>query len=506
MKRIKQGTEARDELAKGAKFLADAVAQTMGPFGSNWYIDKKNAVTNDGITIAREIVLEDEIQNRGVSAIREAGTKTVDEAGDGTSTAILLCYKIYEAASKYLSKTNVIGKKTPSEIIKQIERERVEITEKLIALSTPILTVEDLIKSATVSVEDPELGKLIAEAQWDLGKDGYLLAEESSERDSSVEKVKGIRIDNGFGTSQLVNNPEKWALEVEDCAVLLTSYTIRGAIEWAPLFKSFEAFAKSGGSQIVVVARAWTDETINYCLQNTNRAGGLKIYPVSAPYTDMTERMKDLAAVTGANFYDSENSTLDDVMTSGFGQIQRIVAKRMEAIITGKDNQATNERVALRITELEKQKEGSESDFEKKTLSQRIAQLQNGFGILKVGSSSDMERRRLFDKAEDGVNAVRAALQEGTVPGAGLAFKQIAETLDDSYLLKRPLMAVHEQIMSSAPQGFKVEEWVRDPLKVMRIALEKACLSASSLATAGGVITQATPKELDQLLKRAVQE
>lgn len=501
---IKIGVEARDELAVGADFLADAVKSTLGPFGQNFFIDKKNSITNDGVTVAREIKLKDEVQNRGATALREAAIKTNDEAGDGTTTAIVLAQAIYQAASKYLGKANVIGKKTPAEIIRQIERERVEVTEKLIAMATPITTVEQLVQSATVSVEDAELGKLIGEAQFALGPDGYLLAEETAERTSSVERVKGLRIDNGFGTSQVVNNYEKWTLEVEDCGVVLTSYSIKDLKDWTSLMKLFEPAVKSGYSQIVVIARAWTDETINYCLQNIN-SGSLKIYPLSAPYTDMGERMKDLAAVTGAVYYDSENSTLDGMMVSGIGQLERLVAKRMEAIITGKENEKTDERVALRVQQLEEQRDGSQSDFEKKTLSERIAQLNNGFGIVKVGSLSDMERRRLYDKCEDGVNAVRAAYQEGTVPGAGLAYKQIAETLPDDYLLKRPLMAPYEQIMASAPEGFVIEDWVRDPLKVMRIALEKACSAASSFATAGGVITDETPKDLDQLLKRAVQ-
>lgn len=509
------GVKAREELVKGADFLADAVVRTLGPFGENFFIDKGNRITNDGVTVAGEVVNMgretlingvpcNEFNKRGARALYEAASKTNDIAGDGTTTATLLAQAIYKVVSRQLGKENVIGSKRPSELIKQIEKERVEITTKLGDLKTDITTKEQLIQSAIVSAEDEALGTLIGEAQWDVGPDGYLLAEETAERTSSVEKVRGVRIDNGFGTSQIVNNLEKQTLEVEDAAVVLTSHTIKTITEWKPIMKVLEDASKRNITQLVVVARAWTDETVQYCLQNIQK-GSVKIYPISAPYVNMTERMKDLAAVTGATFYDSENASLDDIMSSGLGSVQRVVAKRMEAIITGKEGEKTEARIQARITQLEQELDGEVSEFAKKQLSERIAQLRNGFAIVKVGSPSDMERKRLYDKAVDAVSAVRAAYQEGTVPGAGMAFKTIAEGLDDSYLLKRPLMALYEQIMSSAPIDFVIEDYVRDPLKVLRVALEQACVAASSFATAGGVSTDAWPEPLGQMIGKSVQ-
>lgn len=511
---IKVGVSAREELAKGADFLADAVARTLGPFGENFFIDKGNKITNDGVTVAGEIVqmgIEtlidgqpcNEFNKRGARALYEAASKTNDIAGDGTTTSVVFGRAIFKVVSRFLGKENVTGSRKSSEIIKQIKTECAYVIEKLQEFATPITTKEQLIASAIVSTEDQELGTLIGTAQWEVGPDGYLLAEKTAEMTSSVEKVKGIRIDNGFGTSQLINNYEKQTLEVENAMVLLTSFSIKGIQEWKPLMKVLEDSANRGIKELVVVARAWTDETIGFCLQNITK-GAVKIYPVSAPYINMTERMKDLAAVTGATFYDSENSILEDIMLSGLGQVQKVVAKRMEAIITGKNDTKTTERVLERVNNLQKELDGEVSEFAKKQLSERIGQLKNGFAIVKVGSPSDMERERLYDKCVDAVNAVRAAYQEGTVPGAGLAFKQIADQLDDTYLLKRPLMAPYEQIMSSAPQDFVIEDWVRDPLKVMRVALEQACVAAGSFATAGGVSTDVWPQEINQLLKRNV--
>lgn len=496
---ILQGVEGRTALARGAKKMASAVARTYGIWGENWFLDKKQTITNDGISVAREIQLPDEVENRGAAAIREAGTKTCDEVGDGTSSAIMLCFAIYEALSRFLPKEGVMGKKTSSELRLQLEEERKDVEAKLVAMATPIETKEQLINSAIVATEDRDLGTLIGGAQFDIGKDGYLLAEETAERFSSVEMIKGIRIDNGFGTSQIVNNQEKQTLEVEDVRVVLTSFTIKTIVDWQKILKIYDSLFKTGASKLVVIARAWTDEATNYALQNINK--GATIYPLNAPYYDMQERFKDMAAITGATFYDSESYALEDIQVSDIGYAKKVIARRFDAIIEGKNDEATIERVAKRITELEDKQVGSQSDFEKKGIAERLAQLKNGFGIVKVGSPSDMERRRLYDKAEDAVNAVRAAFQEGTVPGAGIAFKTIADGLPDDSLLKRPLCVLYEQIMSTAPKEFVIKEFVRDPVKVLTVALKHACATASALASAGGVVTEAFPKSLDELMR-----
>lgn len=500
---IKSGIEAREELAKGAKELADAIRVTLGPYGINWFLEKRRVPTNDGKKIAQEFQLNDEIQNLGVIAIREAALKTDEEVGDGTTTATTLAWAIFDSASQFLGKIGVIGQKTPYEIVKQIEQERKEVTEKLIALATPIETKEQLIASARVAVGDEELGNLIGSAQWDLGKDGILLAEETAERVSSVERVHGIRIDNGFGTSQIVNNQEKQTLEVDEIPTLLTTHTIRDQNDFQKIAELVQSLHNSGQNKILIIARAWTDDTVKLCLENINR-GSVKIYPLSAPYFDMQERMKDLQAVLGGDFYDSENSSMGDFRLTGLGYAKRVVARRIDAVLTGKEDVLTVARIQQRTKELQDKLTGSVSEFEKKNLQERIAQLQNGFGIVKVGSPSDMERKRLYDKCEDACNAVRVAFQEGTVQGAGLAFKAIADGLPNSYILKQPLYAIYKQITANAPKDFKIEDWVRDPVKLLRIALEKACAAAASFSTAGGAIAQEEPKPLDMLIRNNV--
>lgn len=505
---IKTGVEGRTELAKGAGALASAIGSTMGPFGSNFFLEKNERPTNDGISIAREFNLQDEVQNKGVKAIRESAEKTVMEVGDGTSSVIVFSNAVYDKLSKSLAKEGVTGAK-PAELKIKLMKEKEEILTKLQAMVTPIETVEQLIDSATVSIEDKDMGKLVGEAQWQLGPNGYLLAEETAERVSSVEITKGIRIDNGFGTSQVINNQEKQTLEVEDTKIILTSFSIKDLADWQKVMKICELIWRQGKTSpdapinmvpITIIARAWTDQTVSYCLQNINKGG--KIYPLSAPYVNMQERFKDLQAVLGGRFIDSESAELEDLQISDVGFAKKVVARRYDALITGTNDQITVDRIVKRVEELQQQLEGEQSDFAKKQLSERIAQLQNGFGIVKVGSPSDMERKRLFDKVEDGVNAVRVALQSGTVKGAGLAFKEISESLPDTYLLKRPLMVIYETIMANAPSDFVIEDWVRDPYLVLKAVLERGCESASALATASGAIVNEMPKGLNEMFQK----
>ncbi len=487
---VQVGVEARNNLIKGANYLADAVKSTLGPYGANAAMEKGNRITNDGVTIAREIWLKDEIENRGICILREAAIKTNDEAGDGTTTAITLAQAILkEAVNRLPSGKNIIGGATPAEIIRTIEKERKEVTEKLQAMAVKIDSKEQLIESALVSVENKELADLIGTAQWELGENGMLIAEESAERECSVEKVYGVRIDNGFGTSVAINNVEKQALEVNEVRTILTNHTVTNL---NPLVSILEQLQKIGVNKVAIIARAFTEQAIRDCMENTKR--GYNIFPINAPYTDQNEVMKDLAVVLGGTYINTETRELDSLQLSDVGYAERIVAKRYSAVLTGKNDEKAKERVEKRTTEINQAIKGSMSDFEKRQLRERLAQLSSGFAIVKVGATSEVERKYKKDKCDDAVNAVRAALQEGVVKGAGVAFKEISESLPDTYILKKPLLAIYEQIMSTAPSGFMIEDWVRDPVKVLRIALEKACSVSGTFATTLIAIASENPK------------
>ena len=492
------GNEARDKAIKGAGYIAGAVSKTLGPFGLNALMEKGNKITNDGYLISQQLcpTIKDEFERRGALVAHEASAKTNDMVGDATTSSWALTYAIINEAIRYLpSEKSLVGKKTPSQVSKMIQEGRKEVVEKLQASATPIKDKETLIKSALVSVEDEELAQLLGETQWNLGPDGIILAEEVNDTKCSVEIVKGIRIDNGFSNSTIINNPEKGSFEISDASIILTNYTI-GVEELTKLQKNIiNPLIAQKQTKLVIMARAFTSDAIKLCMETVQAGFGL--YPINAPYTDQAEIMRDLQAIVGGRYIDQEESKLEDMYITDVGFCTSLTARRFDAVITGQDNEQAKERIEKRLEVLRAKLTGAQSDFEKKSLETRIAQFINGFAILKVGAHSLVNRKRLKDKCDDGVNAVRLALKGGTVKGAGVAFKEISDSLDDSNILKRPIRVIYEQITGSAPEGWVIEEWVRDPLIVLETALTNACDVASTFATTNIIITEENKKKKD---------
>lgn len=487
-------SEAFDRIMRGVNLLADSVKQTLGPYGKNFLIEKSGGrITNDGITIAREIQAKDEIEDLGLRTVREAAIKTNEDAGDGTTTATTLTQAILKECSQFMARGTQFARRSVVSLKSQIEKEYKEAVEELKAMAKPIETKEELIQVARVSVEDEELAELIGSAQWDLGKDGIIIPEENPEPVCSVERIHGIRIDNGLGTSMVMNDVEKQRLVVENVPVLLTNYTLQTL---GPLGRVIQALVDKGQTEIVLLARAFSSEAIQQVMENHNR--GIKLYPMQAPYVNQREVFKDLESVLGGRYIHDESTTLDSVTVNDFGLAKKVIGYRYSAIFTGEGKE---EKVQERIETLKKEMEGEPSKFQKRALSERIAQMENGFALLKIGSLSDTDRKYKFDKAEDAVNTVRSAMQEGTVPGAGLAMKAVSEKMPEDSLLKKPLMAPYEQIMENAGGEFEIEPWVRNSLKVERVALENAAKIAATLVTAGGAIATEKIKPIDQLLK-----
>lgn len=486
------GTKARDKALKGAEYVANAVRQTIGPFGLNCLLEKGNKITNDGFSISAELTatIPDEFERRGAIILHEVSTRTNESVGDATSTSEVLAYEIAKEATRYLaSDKSLVAKKTPAQVLEMIEKSK----DKVLSLleMKAITTKEELIQSALVSVENQELAQLLGETQWDLGHEGIIIAEEVNDTKCSIEKVKGIRLDNGFGTSLVMNNPEKGSLELFDMPIMLTNYTI-GVEEMKlikeRLFADMAAFKKYG---LILVARAYTSDAIKMCMETLQTS--FPVFPINAPYQDQVEIMKDLEAVTGARFIGTEESNLGDVHIGDIGHAQRFLARSYDGVVTGVDDALATERTLKRVATLEKKFAGEQSEFHKKELEERMGQLSKGFAILKVGSESKTNRKRLKDKADDAVQSVRMALKGGTVRGAGLALKEAAEQLEDGDILKRPLMTINAQIMASAPSDFVVEDWVRDPYLTIKAALENACATAGVLATVNTIICEENP-------------
>lgn len=490
------GLEARNKAIKGMSYVASAVKSTIGPHGLNFLLEKSNAITNDGITIANALcpTIKDEFERRGALVANEASSKTNDMVGDATSTAWALTDAIIKEAVRFLpNDKSLIAKKTPAEIAQMIVTSKTTVLTALEEMVKPIESEDELVKSALVSVEDLIIAQLLGSMQWELGAEGHIIAEEVNDIESSIEKVSGIRLDNGFGGSHLITNPEKQSLEVNDVSILLTNYTI-GAEELIALKTSIiTPLVNQKKIGLIIVARAFTSDAIKMCQESA--MAGFALFPINAPYTNQREVMKDIESVVGGRYIDTEDSALSDIYITDIGYCKRLEARQFDAVVTGVEDGKALERKTKRIELLTKSLIGEKSDFMKKMIEDRIAQLSNGFAILKVGSQSITNRKRLKDKCDDAVNAIRLALKGGTVKGAGQAFKDISETLEDDNILKRPLTVVFDQIMSSAPDGFVIEEWVRDPYIVLKTALTNACETAAVFSSVNGIVVIKDRKE-----------
>ena len=498
---VENRTAALDKILKGVYFICDAVRQTLGPHGRNVLLEKGLKVTNDGLNIAKEITLSDEIEDLGVRFAREAAVKTNDTAGDGTTTTLVLVQAILKEAFRQLPGKNLKGKMSVMQLRSKIKQECASVIESLKATASPVQNEQELIDIARVAVEDEELAKLIGGAQWELGINGTLIAEESNDMKDSVEKSNGIRFDNGFGTSLVMNNQEKQRLEVENVRVIMTNYEF---VDLKPISKILDELVRNNTKDIVIIGRAFTQEAIKICMENMK--AGIRLFPVNAPYVNQTQIMKDLQAVIGGRYFDQEESYLEDMALQDIGKAKQVLVYRYSAIFTGEKNEQSETRVAHRVEELKKSLKGEESVYMKRMIEERIGQLTNGFGIVKVGARSEADRKYKYDKVEDCVHTVKAALEEGTVIGAGLAFKQISEQLPEDSILKQPLLAPYNQIMENAGEEFTIEPWVRNSLKVERVALENACEIVANIATSGGAIAFERPKPRYAEIKEASPE
>ncbi len=258
------------------------------------------------------------------------------------------------------------------------------------------------------------------------------------------------------------------------------------------VFKQLISQKKLG---IILIARAFTSDAIKKCQESAQ--AGFAIFPINAPYVNQKEIMKDIETVVGGRYIDTEASSLSDIYITDIGFCKRLVARMYDAVVTGVENDQSKKRKEKRVEELNKTLVGAQSDFEERMLETRIAQLTNGFAILKVGSQSLTNRKRLKDKCDDAVNAVRLALKGGTVKGAGQCFKDISDKMDEGDILKRPLLSVYNQIIDSAPEDFVIEDWVRDPYLVLKAALENACETAGVFSSINGIVTEENKPKID---------
>lgn len=499
------GAKARQEIRAGVDLLADAVKLTLGPKGKNFASGIKGgsvAISNDGVSLAKEIQGRNEFEDIGVRAAREAATKTDDIAGDGTTTSVVLEQAILEVLG---FNADAMGPVNPTTIA-QVAKETDEVVGMLEDMQHDVETEAQLIAVAKVSVEDDALAELIGGAQWKVGKAGTVLAEEHNDPKDTVEYVYGVRIDNGFGTSRMANDAALGALVLENMPIIVTNKIFNTADTIRALNPLFEKMITGGATGVVLIGKAFDDTAIALCMSNITKyfegKGGFPMYPINAPYIDQDEVLEDLAAATGGKFIQANERNVESLQMSDVGMATKVFVKRYEGVITGPkqgEDERIDAKIAARVEKITEKLTGQVSAFEKRQLEARLAQLTAGTAVIKVGAETEQERKYKKDKVDDAVKTVKAAIQEGVVPGAGQSLKRAGELLLEANpraILPAALRAPYDQIMSNAGGEFEVPVWVEDPLKVVKTAFLKASSIARSLATTEVVVTYEDEKPM----------
>lgn len=492
------GIKARDAYFKGADIAAECVVESIGPYGLNLATEKGKKTTNDGKLISQSIsvALQDEFERQGALMQHEACDRTNDEVADATSTTIALTKGIRDELRKTYLKTDqrFVAVKSVGELSKQIDREYEEVVAELDKMVTPVASKEQLVKSALVSVEDEKLATLIGETQWELGETGRLLPEEVNETECSVEKIDGILLDNGYASVLHVNNPKDQSLTLENGYILLTNHQVREEHlkEMGAIRKLIEQMSGFGMNNLVIMSQAFTGGALEAMANVTNNTP-FHVWGVNAPYVNQAQMLLDIQSVVGGNAILQDSGSLDDVSIKNLGMYSKIKMRIMGGVIAGK-----GEGKEERIKKLKEELEGEQSFFAKRQLEERIAALDGKLAFLKIGAYVKSDRERLKDKADDAVVSVRMAWKGGTVPGAGKAFHEIGQKMEQGAILKDALSVVYNQIKKTAPKDFVIEEWVRDPYLTLKTALKNACECAKSMARINGSVVTRDVKPKDQ--------
>lgn len=525
-KQVIYNDEARHKLKIGVDKLASAVRVTLGPKGRNVVLDKgygAPTMTKDGVSVAKEIELEDKFENIGAELVKEAASKTSDVAGDGTTTATVLAQAMIAEGIKHITAgANPLAVKRG--IDKGTEALVKEIREKI---SKPVKD-QEIENVATISANDPEIGKIIAETMKQMGKDGVITVEESQTFGIDKEVVLGMRIDKGYASPYLITNSERMVAEYTDPYILITDKKI-GAIH--DLLPILEKVVQTGKKDIVIVCDEIEGEALATLIVNKMR-GTFSALAVKAPgFGDRRKEMlADIAAVTGATVITEDlGRKLDSVTLDDLGSAHKVIStKDHTTFVEGKGEQSG---VDARVTQIRKALETTDSDFDREKLQERLAKLAGGVGVIKVGAATEVEMKEKKDRIDDAVAATKAAVEEGIVPGGGVALIQAMVALEPLnfegdekagiLILKKALEAPIYAIAENAGRkGDVIVEFVKanggkkgydagkdeldvdmvargiiDPAKVTRSALQNAASVAGMFLTTECVVTDIPKKE-----------
>ncbi len=524
-KDIRFSDDARTRIRRGVNVLADAVKVTVGPKGRNVVLDKSFGgpmITNDGVTIAKEIDLEDKFENMGAQLVKQVAEKTNDAAGDGTTTATILAQALINEGMK-----NVAAGANPMAIRKGIEKGVEAVVAELKKRAKKVQGKEETAQVASISANDPEIGALIAEVYDMVGRDGVITVEQSQTLGLEKEVVEGMQFDNGYISAYFVTDSARMEAALDRPYILLTDKKISSIQEILPLL---EQMAQTGKKDLVIIAEDVDGEALTTLVINKLR-GILNVMAVKAPgFGDRRKEMlRDIATLTGGEVVSEELGVkLENATMAMLGEARRVVAdKDHTLIIEGKGDAAA---IKARMAQTKAQIEKTTSDYDKEKLRERLAKMSGGVGVLKIGAASEVEQKEKQHRVEDAVEATKAALEEGIVAGGGVALVDATKVLDGIKtndeeqvgvsILRKALEAPMRQIAENAgmdgaviieeikksPAGMgynaatgeytdMVKAGVIDPLKVTRSALQNAAsVAALLLTTEAAVVDLPEPK------------
>ncbi|RXM40534.1 chaperonin GroEL [Chryseobacterium sp. CH21] len=526
-KEIKFDIESRDALKRGVDALANAVKVTLGPKGRNVVIEKSFGaphVTKDGVSVAKEIELEDRVENMGAQMVKEVASKTNDIAGDGTTTATVLAQAIVREGLK-----NVAAGANPMDLKRGIDKAVTAVVENLKAQSQAVGDSTDKVKQvASVSANNDEtIGALIAEAFGKVGKEGVITVEEAKGIDTTVDVVEGMQFDRGYQSPYFVTNPEKMLAELENPYILLVEKKISSMKELLPVLEPIA----QGGKSLLIISEEVEGEALATLVVNKLR-GSLKIAAVKAPgFGDRRKAMlEDIAILTGGQVISEEQGfTMENISLDMLGTAEKVtIDKDNTTVVNGGGDEA---KIKGRVAQIKAQMETTTSDYDREKLQERLAKLAGGVAVLYVGAASEVEMKEKKDRVDDALHATRAAVEEGIVAGGGVALVRAIKSLDNLSganadentgikIVKRAIEEPLRQIVANAGgegsvivakvaegsgdfgYNAKTDEYVQmleagiiDPTKVTRVALENAASVSGMLLTTECVITEVKSAE-----------
>ncbi|MEK9152016.1 MAG: chaperonin GroEL [Patescibacteria group bacterium] len=521
-KQILFNEHARHKIKTGVDILANAVKVTLGPKGRNVVLDKgfgSPIITKDGVTVAKEIELKDKFENVGAELVKEVASKTNDVAGDGTTTATVLAQAIFAEGVK-----NVTAGANPMTLKRGIERGVEAVVKELVEHISKKISGDEIAHVASISANDPEIGKKIASAMKEVGENGVITVEESQSFGIQIETVKGMRFEKGYLSPYLITNAERMEAEYADAHILITDKKISSIQDILPLL---EKIAASGKKELVVIAEDVDGEALSTLVVNKLR-GTFNTLAVKAPGFGerRKEMLQDIAVLTGGKVISEDvGLKLENAAIEDLGRARKVVStKETTTIVGGSGDEA---KIKDRIGMIKRELEKVDSDFDREKLQERLAKLVGGVGVIKVGAATETEMKEIKQRIEDAVSATKAAVEEGIVPGGGVALIRASRALDhfkatdmqpDEFaaigLLRRALAEPLRQIAANAGQDGAVvldavrkgegsfgynaatgvyEDMVKagivDPTKVARTALQNAASIAAMLLTTEAIVT-----------------